>query len=91
MRPEPVCLGISCYSRVDADDEKGLDVYKHQEHTAPPPGWNDAAQGGKEQPTVWNYYSKKGDHYDGDLIGDANNTVDVLLIFVSLRIVYKIG
>lgn len=49
------------------------------EHTALPPG----AEGTKETPTIWSYYAKKGQHHDNDLIGDATNTADVLLIFVS--------
>ena len=43
----------------------------------------DDDQGGNEELTVWNYYGNKGEHYDRDLVGDANNTVDSLLIFVS--------
>jgi hypothetical protein len=44
---------------------------------------NDDDQGGDQELTVWNYYGNRGEHYDRDLVGDANNTVDSLLIFVS--------
>jgi hypothetical protein len=42
-----------------------------------------APPGQKEMPTIWGYYSDMGEHYDKDLVEDANNTVDVLLIFVG--------
>jgi hypothetical protein len=44
--------------------------------TSAPPGQRDL-------PTIWGYYSHMGGHYDKDLVKDANNTVEVLLIFVS--------
>jgi hypothetical protein len=42
-----------------------------------------APPGQREMPTIWGYYSQMGEHYDKDLVEDANNTVDVLLIFVG--------
>lgn len=36
-----------------------------------------------DQATVWNIYSKKGEHYDHNFVDDANKTADVILIFVS--------
>jgi hypothetical protein len=44
---------------------------------------SDDDQRGDRELTVWNYYGDRGEYYDRDLIGDANNTVDSLLIFVS--------
>lgn len=55
-------------------------MFRHQDQTAPPPGWRD----NKNQPTVWAYYSHRGQHYDKDLVEDANNIVEVLLIFAGL-------
>ncbi|KAG8810901.1 hypothetical protein FRC17_002710, partial [Serendipita sp. 399] len=62
----------------------GLDVFTHQDHTAPPPGYDKTNSGSQEARTVWSYYDQKGHHYDSDLVGDANNTVEVLLIFAGL-------
>ncbi|KIM22648.1 hypothetical protein M408DRAFT_78763 [Serendipita vermifera MAFF 305830] len=61
----------------------GLDVYRHDDKTAPPPNPAHGTQS-KEQPTLWSYYSERGIHYDRDLVEDANNTVEVLLIFAGL-------
>lgn len=32
--------------------------------------------------TIWTQYLEKSEHYDKDLVEDANNTVSLLLIFV---------
>jgi len=61
---------------------QGLEVFKNQDHTAPPPNLS-PSEASKDQPTIWSYYTRRGEHYDKDLVEDANNTVDVLLIFVS--------
>jgi hypothetical protein len=61
----------------------GLDVFRHQDNTAPPPNLGQSGASSKDQPTIWSYYSQRGEHYDEDLVEDANNTVEVLLIFVS--------
>jgi hypothetical protein len=60
-----------------------LDVYKPQDVTEPPPGFAPTATGGKEFSSVWAQYNQKAESFDSDLIKDANNTVEVLLVFVS--------
>jgi hypothetical protein len=57
----------------------GLDVHYTQEHTSPPPNWENP---GHDHPTIWNFYSNLGKSYDSDLVKDSTNTVEVLLIFV---------
>jgi hypothetical protein len=59
-------------------------VFRYEDKTAPPPSFGQSGDGGKDQPTIWSYYIKRGEEYDKDLVEDANNTVEVLLIFVSL-------
>ncbi len=38
----------------------------------------------KDPQTVWSWYSQRAEHWDEDLVQDSNNTVEVLLIFVSV-------
>ncbi|KAG8749060.1 hypothetical protein FRC14_001715 [Serendipita sp. 396] len=72
------------YKSDDAVHRTGLDVFTNQDHTAPPPGYDKTNNAGQEARTVWSYYDEKGHHFDADLVGDSNNTVEVLLIFAGL-------
>ncbi|PVF95406.1 hypothetical protein CPB86DRAFT_788053 [Serendipita vermifera] len=68
--------------RSDDQTTTGLEVhYGPQEHTAPPPNWD---QPGHDFPTIWSFYSNLGKSYDSDLVEDSTNTVEVLLIFGGL-------
>ncbi|CAG7854391.1 SubName: Full=Uncharacterized protein {ECO:0000313/EMBL:CCA72429.1} [Serendipita indica DSM 11827] len=69
------------------DQENALGSVTLNGFTALPPGWglsNIDAEGSPAQPTVWSVYMQKGHNYDDDLVEDANNTVDVLLVFAGL-------
>ncbi|CAG7854392.1 SubName: Full=Uncharacterized protein {ECO:0000313/EMBL:CCA72428.1} [Serendipita indica DSM 11827] len=69
------------------DPQTALGTERLNNSTAFPSSWlqsNDDAEGAPIQPTVWSVYMRKGHNYDDDLVKDANNTVDVLLIFAGL-------
>ncbi|PVF95409.1 hypothetical protein CPB86DRAFT_817232 [Serendipita vermifera] len=66
----------------DDQTKTGFDVHRDaQEHSTPPPNWD---QLGQDPPSIWAFYSNLGKSYDGDLVKDVTNTVENLLIFAGL-------
>jgi hypothetical protein len=82
--PVQVRLSIRFVMPRQAEHLAGLDVFRHHDKTAPPPILEHGVSNSEDQPTIWGFYTQRAEHYDRDLVKDANNTVEVLLIFVSI-------
>lgn len=60
----------------------GLDVPRGRDDRTVTPEEAEAQLEAHEGTSVWRSYNNKAQHYDKDLVKDAENTADVLLIFV---------
>lgn len=80
--------GVTYHYKINP--ETGLEILTVNNVTQLPPSWGlsnedfSSAEGPPIEPTIWQLYMRSMRHYDSDLIKDANNTVDVLLVFAGL-------